>query len=76
MAQTIYDHEAHWEQAAEVFRQLQEYVVGEAAQKELHEVEAGLYQRLLALGQLLLRQYVAASGTGYDPDQPLATLDG
>ena len=74
---TIYDQEACWEQADEQFEQLEEYVLEAATDgRELHEVEAELYQRLLSLGQVLLTQYVTACGTGYCPDQPLTTLDG
>lgn len=73
---TIYDQEAQWEQTDEMYRQLQGFVAEAVARQELHEVEAELFQRLLALGQALLRQFVAASGTGYDPSQPLVTLDG
>ena len=73
---TIYDQEAQWEQTDEMYRQLQGLVVDAVAHQELHEVEAELYRGLLALGQGWLRQFVTASGTGYDPSQPLATLDG
>lgn len=74
--QTIYDQEAQWGQSDELYRQLQEFVVEAVTRQELHEVEAALFRRLLMLGQELLRQFVAASGSGYDPNQPLATLDG
>lgn len=73
---TIYDQEAQWGQSDEMYRHLQELVVDAVAQQEMHEVEAELFQRLLALGQELLGQFVAASGSGYDPSRPLATLDG
>ena len=73
---TMYDQEALVAQAQQGFEQLETFVVEGAAGQELHEVEAEVYRRLLALGQVLLRQFVAASGTGYDPDEPLATLDG
>ena len=76
MTQTMYDQEAQWEQTDEMYRQLQGFVAEAVARQELHEVEAELFQRLLALGQALLRQFVAASGSGYDPSQPLVTLDG
>ncbi len=74
--QTMYDQEALVAQAQQGFGQLETFVVEGAAGQELHEVEAEVYRRLLALGQVLLRQFVAASGTGYDPDEPLAALDG
>ena len=73
---TMYDQEARWEQADGDFRQLKAFVVDAVGSHELHEVEAELYRRLLALGQVLLREFVAASGTGYDPSQPAVTLDG
>lgn len=71
----MYDEEAQWAQADEDFQRLKGFVLNAVSQQELHEVEAELYRRLLALGRILLRQYVAASGTGYSPSQPLATLD-
>ena len=73
---TRYDQEALVAQAQQGFEQLETFVVEGAAGQELHEVEAEVYRRLLALGQVLLRPFVAARGTGYDPDEPLATLDG
>ena len=72
---TMYDQEARWEQADGDFRQLKAFVVDAVGSHELHEVEAELYRRLLALGQVLLREFVAASGTGYDPSQPAVTLE-
>ncbi len=74
---TIYEQEACWDQAQEQFGQLEEYVLQAAVDgDDLHEVEAQVHRRLLALGRVFLTQYVTASGTGYDPDQPLTTLDG
>ena len=75
--QTIYEQEACWDQAEEQFGQLKEYVLQAAADgHDPHEVETQVYQRLLALGRVLLTQYVSASGTGYDPARPWTTVDG
>ena len=69
MARTMYEEETGWETVQAQFVALKEYVVSAAGQVQLHEAEEGMYRRLLALGQALLGQYAATSGTGYTPGQ-------
>ena len=45
------------------------FVRGEAQGLELHEVERGLFQRVLGLGLTLLRLFLAEKGTGRDGDE-------
>jgi hypothetical protein len=46
------------------FNGIIEYVIGAALSLEIHEVEQGIYRKLLRLGRMLLELFVLAAGTG------------
>jgi hypothetical protein len=58
---------ARQSEARDKFEQLLSYVRGEAKGQEIHEVERGLFVRLLALGLVLLRLVLEQRGTGRLP---------
>lgn len=77
MSQTIYEAEREWDKIHEEFSELEDYVRRAVEESEaLHEVERGIFKRLLTLGRRLLEAYVAESGTGYSPGQAPRTPDG
>lgn len=77
MSQTIYEAEREWDNIQDEFSELEDYVRRAVEESEaLHEVERGIFKRLLALGRRLMEAYVAESGTGYSPGQPPRTPDG
>ena len=77
MSQRIYEAEREWDKIHDEFSELEEYVRRAVEESEaLHEVERGIFKRLLTLGRRLTEAYIAASGTGYSPGQPPRTPDG
>jgi len=62
---TLHNRERMIGEAQEEFKGIVHYVLTEAQGQELHEVERGLLQRLLALGLTLLKLFLAQRGTGY-----------
>lgn len=52
------------EEARREFNSIVDYILGAALCREIHEVEYGVYQRLLRLGRILLELFVLAIGTG------------
>src|SRR5271167_3793876 len=67
---------AHEAEARDKFEQLLCYVRGEATSEELHEVERGVFVRLLQLGLLLLRVFLDAKGTGKLAEGKVVTREG
>jgi hypothetical protein len=63
-------------EARDVFEKLLTYVGGEAREQELHEVERGVFVRLLSLGLLLLRLFLAEKGTGKLATGSVTTREG
>lgn len=63
-------------QARDTFEKLLSYVVGNAEREELHEVERGIFVRLLELGLMLLRLFLAQKGTGKLSEGKLVTREG
>jgi hypothetical protein len=63
-------------EARDKFEKLLGYVRGEAMSRELHEVERGIFVRLLELGLLLLRLFLEAKGTGKLGEGKVATREG
>ncbi len=51
----------------QIWEEIRQYVVGEALNQELHQVEENLFRRLLALGLSLLKEVLARHGTGQVP---------
>ena len=77
MSQGIYEVEREWDKIHDEFSELEDYVRRAVEESEaLHEVERGIFKRLLTLGRRLMEAYVAESGTGYSPGQPPRTPDG
>lgn len=71
--------EAHCAREAEArdkFEQLLGYVHGEAKSQQLHEVERGIFVRLLELGLVLLRVFLAGKGTGKLAEGKVVTREG
>jgi hypothetical protein len=52
------------EEAQQEFNAILHYIVHMAMGREIHEVEAGIYRRLLRLGRILLDLFVLSTGTG------------
>jgi len=52
------------EQARSEFNAILHYVLEGAMGREIHEVEEGIFHRLLRLGRILLELFVVATGTG------------
>jgi hypothetical protein len=52
------------EEARLEFNGILDYIVQGAMGQEIHEVEEGIYRRLLRLGRILLELFVLAAGTG------------
>ena len=52
------------DEARREFNAIIEYVVKAALGREIHEVEEGIYRRLLGLGRILLELFLMATGTG------------
>lgn len=52
------------EEARQEFNSILDYIVGTALGLEIHEVEEGIYRRLIRLGRILLELFVLATGTG------------
>lgn len=52
------------EEARQEFNSILDYIVGVALGREIHEVESGIYRKLLRLGRILLELFVLATGTG------------
>lgn len=52
------------EEARQEFNAILDYIVGAGVGQEIHEVEAGIYRRLLQLGRILLELFVSVTGTG------------
>lgn len=52
------------EEARQEFNSIIDYIFEAALCREIHEVEYGIYQRLLRLGRILLELFVLAVGTG------------
>lgn len=52
------------EELRQEFNGIIEYVIGAAVSLEIHEVEQGIYRKLLRLGRMLLELFVLAVGTG------------
>ena len=52
------------EELRQEFNGILEYVIGAALDLEIHEVEEGIYRKLLRLGRMLLELFVLAAGTG------------
>jgi hypothetical protein len=63
-------------EARDKFEQLLGYVRGEAKSQQLHEVERGIFVRLLELGLLLLRVFLDAKGTGKLAEGKVVTREG
>lgn len=57
------------------FNELKQYIYGEAQSQQLHGVERGIFKRLLALGLVLLRAFLAKRGDGRG-DAPVRTREG
>lgn len=62
---TIYNHEKMILEAQAEFKGILDYVQGEAQEQQLHEVERGIFRRLLLLGLKLLQLFFTVRGTGY-----------
>jgi len=52
------------EEAHQEFNAILHYIILMAMGREIHEVEAGIYRRLLRLGRIFLELFVVATGTG------------
>ena len=52
------------EEAHQEFNAILHYIILMAMGREIHEVEAGIYRRLLRLGRILLDLFVLSTGTG------------
>jgi len=52
------------EEAQQEFNAIVDYILKSALGLEIHEVEYGIYRRLLRLGRILLELFVLAAGTG------------
>ncbi len=63
------------EEAREEFNAIIDYILKCAEGVEIHEVESGIYRRLLRLGLILLELFVLAAGTG-KVGEALITGDG
>jgi len=63
------------EEARREFNAIVDYVVQCATDREIHEVENGIYRMLLRLGRILLELFVLAMGTGKQ-GQTLVASDG
>jgi hypothetical protein len=63
------------EEARREFNAILDYVLQGAMEREIHEVEDGIYRMLLRLGRILLELFVLAMGTG-KLGQTLVASDG
>lgn len=63
-------------EARDKFEELLRYVRADAMSEELHEVERGIFVRLLELGLVLLRLFLEAKGTGKLTEGKVVTRDG
>lgn len=63
------------EEAHQEFNAILHYILVMAMGRQIHEVEAGIYLRLLRLGRILLELFVLATGTRRT-GEPLMRQDG
>jgi hypothetical protein len=61
---TVYDAEKSITEGQEFFEDLLQFVRGEAARLETHEIEKGIFARILPIGLAALKLYFADKGTG------------
>lgn len=64
---TIYDIEAMESNSKMLFSELLQYITDAVDTTELHEVEKNIFEQLQKLGLSLLKNFIARSGTGYQP---------
>lgn len=73
---SIYDIETMKNNIKKQFSELLEYVTDAVGQTELHEFEHTLFEQLQKIGLSAVENFLANSGTGYDPEQRPASEDG
>jgi len=74
--QTIYEKETDYESLDRIYNDLKIYVEGALGVEALHDVELGLFRRVLILARGFLEAFVEQSGSGYDVDNPPRTEEG
>lgn len=74
--QTIYEKEIAYESLDASYKALKSYVEDAVGQEAIHEVELGLFRRVLKLARGFLEFYVEQSGSGYEADNPPCSQDG
>ena len=67
---TIYDIEQMKCNSKNIFSEILDYVSDAAGTTELYDFEKNLFEKLQKLGLSLLENFIASSGTGYDPAHP------
>ena len=73
---TIYEKESLLENLDTTYAALKTYVERGLGQADLHEVEQGLFRRVLGLARGFMEFFVALSGTGYQARNPPLSPDG
>ena len=74
--QTIYEKESLFESQDQSYAELKGYIEGAVGEEALHEVELGLFRRVLRLAHEFLETFVELSGSGYEAGNPPRTEDG
>jgi hypothetical protein len=73
---TIYEKEDCLVKLDEAFSSLKEYALSAAGHTQIHVAEKEIFRRLIALGLLLLKAFIQACGTGYQPPESAPQEEG